>query len=324
MGAWSTKIFDNDFTMDIITEYKILLGYGISPEETYEKIYGYFAKDFIGKDNEDDFWLGIALYQWKNGILIDEVRENALRCMDDGQYLERWKESGEKVYQKRKKVLEEFKDKLLHEVNPRKKKFPKCPAYYREKTDWKVGDLIAYKMTQKPYEGKYNDDDANKVSMTKRKLRNEYFLLRVIDIEKRPVSHICPDLDFASEALVMLYDWHGKDVPSPDLVGSLDFIPFVMGVEEKILDKSGKFLEVPFCVQKLGSAVMLSKEQGGAEVCETIVLENDIKFIHSFPRLWLEHPYYRRHCPSQLNYTLAQTYTGFDYKKEFYFFTDRQ
>ncbi len=324
MGTWSTRIFDNDITMDIIGEYKILLGYGISPEETYEKIYAYFAKDFIGKDNKDDFWLGIALYQWKNGILIDEVKENALRCIDDEQYLERWKDSGEKVYQKRKKVLEEFKDKLLHEVNPRKKKFPKCPAYYREKTDWEIGDLIAYKITEKPYEGGYNNDIANKVSITEHKLFNKYFLLRVIDIEKRPVSQICPDLDYTSEARVMLYDWYGDKVPSPQLVKELDFIPFVGGVEEEVLDEFGKFLETPFYVQKLGSAVMLSKEPGGVAVCETTVLDNDSKFIDALPQLWLEHPFYYRRSPSQLNYILAQTYTEFDYKKEFCFFTDRQ
>ena len=127
MGAWSTRIFDNDAAMDIVGEYKILLGYGVSPEETYQKISEYFGKDYIGKDEEDDYWLSIAYFQWKNGILLDEVKENAIRCIEDERFLERWKDSGEKVYQKRKKVLEEFKDKLKNEVHPTKKKFPKCP-----------------------------------------------------------------------------------------------------------------------------------------------------------------------------------------------------
>ena len=35
MGAWSTRIFDNDMTADILAEYKTLLGYGILPEEAY-------------------------------------------------------------------------------------------------------------------------------------------------------------------------------------------------------------------------------------------------------------------------------------------------
>lgn len=133
MGAWSTRIFDDDGAADILAEYKILLGYGIPPEEAYQKVHDYFAENYIGSDDEDVFWLGIALYQWKNGILMDEVKENALRCIDDGEYLERWRESGEKVYQKRKETLRVFKDKLLNEVNEKKKKFSKCPAYYRKK-----------------------------------------------------------------------------------------------------------------------------------------------------------------------------------------------
>lgn len=31
MGAWSAEIFDDDDAADIIDEYKILLGYGMSP-----------------------------------------------------------------------------------------------------------------------------------------------------------------------------------------------------------------------------------------------------------------------------------------------------
>ena len=176
MGAWSTRIFDNDMT----AEYKTLLGYGILPEEAYNKVYEYFAKDFIEQDDEDDFWLGIALFQWKNGILLDEVKENALRCIDNEEYLERWKDSGEKIYQKRKNVLSEFKEKLLHEVNPTKKKFPKPPTYLREKTDWKVGDLIAYKITEKPIEKETNDENKKKDCATQNKLFHKYLLLRVI------------------------------------------------------------------------------------------------------------------------------------------------
>ena len=48
MGAWTTRIFDDDGVADILAEYKILLGYGVSPEEAYKKVYDYFAKDYIG------------------------------------------------------------------------------------------------------------------------------------------------------------------------------------------------------------------------------------------------------------------------------------
>ena len=318
MGAWSTRIFDNDMTADILTGYKTLRGYGISPEEAYNKVYEYFAKDFIGQDDEDDFWLGIALFQWKNGILLDEVKENAIRCIDNEEYLERWKDSGEKIYQKRKNVLAEFKEKLLYEVNPVKKKFPKPPAYLREKTDWKVGDLIAYKITQKLSENEPNNDNAKKVRVTQHEIFNKYFLLRVVDIKKRPISKICPNLDFGSESKVMLYDWFGKEAPAIDLVKKLEFKSILASVQKKYFDNEGNFLEEPTWFQYMVSGVCLSKEPDGKSVCETIVLENDSKFCDEMPDLWSEHPNSINLCPSQFNYTLAETYTDFGYEKKFY------
>ena len=66
MGTWSPRIFDNDGAEDIISEYKILLGYGIPPLETYQKIKAYFYPDYQGGCDEDVYWLAIALYQWQN------------------------------------------------------------------------------------------------------------------------------------------------------------------------------------------------------------------------------------------------------------------
>lgn len=73
MGAWSTRIFDDDGAEDIISEYRILLGYGVSPEKTYHLIKEHFYQDYAGGDEEDVYWLSIALYQWQNGILMEEI-----------------------------------------------------------------------------------------------------------------------------------------------------------------------------------------------------------------------------------------------------------
>ena len=212
----------------------------------------------------------------------------------------------------------EFKNQLLYEVNPTKKKFPKCPSYYREKTDWEVGDLIAYKITQEPYKGVYEGKYARMAAVTEQKIYNKYFLLRVIDIRKHPVSQIYPDLDFASEALVMLYDWYGTEVPSPDLVKTLEFIPIHGGVQSESFDKNGNYLEMPIYHERLISAIYLSKEYSNAKVCETIVLENDQKFCKEKPQLWCEHPESKNNCPSQFNFNLAFTYTDLGLEKRFW------
>ena len=48
MGAWTTRIMDDDGVRDIIDEYKILMGYGVQPEDAYKAIYEYFYKDYEG------------------------------------------------------------------------------------------------------------------------------------------------------------------------------------------------------------------------------------------------------------------------------------
>lgn len=78
MGAWTTRIFDDDGASDIRAEYRILLGYGVPLEEAYRLIKDNFYKDYENSDDEDVYWLSIALYQWQNGILMDEVKENAI------------------------------------------------------------------------------------------------------------------------------------------------------------------------------------------------------------------------------------------------------
>ena len=86
MGAWTTRIFDDDGAADIRSEYRILLGYGVPNEKAYELIRDCYYKVYEKEDDEDIYWLAIALYQWQNGILLDEVKENALRCIDKREY----------------------------------------------------------------------------------------------------------------------------------------------------------------------------------------------------------------------------------------------
>ena len=225
MGAWSTRIFDNDASMDVLTEYRTLLGYGMEPKETYQKISDYYGKDYIGQDDEDDYWLAIAYFQWKNGILMDEVKENALRCLENDSFLERWLESGKKVYEQRKRTLEEFKNNMLNITNPAKKKFPKCPAYLRSKTVYKVGDIIVFKNNY--VLSNYQNELFSRISECSKKLKGKYFLLKVVDIEKRPVSHLCPELDYVSSAIAVLYDWVGEKKPNIEEVSGLHLKYFV-------------------------------------------------------------------------------------------------
>ena len=277
MGAWSAEIFDDDGAGEIKEEYKILLGYGISPEEAYKKIEEYFYPDYQGEHDEDVYWLSIALFQWKNGILSEEVKQQALRCIEDDTYLERWKDSGKEIYEERKRILEELKYNLLNVVNERKKRFPKCPKYYRNKTEWEVGDLLAYKMISPMFEwGELVDvETKRRLKKAQELIKDRYILLRVVDIDVIPVSSICPELDYSSSSVVMLYDWVGDELPSDDRIRQLEWKPLVSEYR-----KNMKKIVSSFCLELDGS-----KEDKFE--CEITLLKHEKKY--QIPQMYKEH-----------------------------------
>jgi len=67
------------------------------------------------------FWLAIAAFQQKYGILLPEVKDKAIEIIDSGKSMEIWEDSDKKSIEKRKKVLAELKDKLQSPPLPRKK-----------------------------------------------------------------------------------------------------------------------------------------------------------------------------------------------------------
>ena len=313
MGAWSTRIFDNDIAMDILTEYKAMLGYKVSPEIAYAKIKDYFEKDFIGEDDEDDYWLALAYFQWKNGILIDEVKKNALRCLEDEKYLERWADSGAKVLEKRKQTLAEFKYNLENVVNPTKKSFPKPPAYLREKTPFKVGDIISYQLKSCLY-GEV-PEPYNIAAENSKKLRDKYFILKVVDIKKLAVSQLCPELDYSSSAVIMVYDWIGDNKPVLQILSSLKFRKLCNGITWRSIDfDTMQKLDNPYFEREFRPAFCLYITDffNNEYNCEISVIGNDPSTDINKIDLWLEYP----RCiegKSSFDITLVDSFTEYDY-----------
>lgn len=302
MGAWSTRIFDDDGAADIISEYRILLGYGLSPEKAYKLIQDRFYQEYVGGDEEDVYWLSIALYQWQKGILMEKVKGGAIRCIDDEEYLERWKDSGRKVYEKRKQVLQTLKDKLLHEINP-VKKVAKCPAYYRSKTKWNVGDLLAYRMLEKyPHLAESEYENSRKLGECREMLEGKYVLLRVVENKRKPVTELYPELDYMSWSNIMLYDWMGEEIPSEEEIKK---IPFKKIVCTRFSNG----------ICRISSAASLNYEKSDKMRAEIIYLGNDSSFAERKPELYLENP----RCPGlsipEFNYHLLYTFASIQDKE---------
>lgn len=102
-----------------------------------------------------------------------------------------------------------------------------------------MGDLITYKMISPMLEwGELAEEEKKRLYKSQKLLKEKYVLLRVVDVDKMPVSSVCPELDYSSSAVVMLYDWVGDECPNEKDISLISFKPFVSdywGKKKKIV-----------------------------------------------------------------------------------------
>ena len=101
------------------------------------------------------FWLALADTQWKFGVLLPDVKENALRWINElkSQTADTWMERG------KGKHWMTYRQKFLPlppVKKPKKKRIYKC--------EWKIGDVFAYQLKA--------------ILLKKRGLHGRYFLIQ--------------------------------------------------------------------------------------------------------------------------------------------------
>lgn len=172
MGTWGTSIFSDDYTSDIKREYQTLLAFGISNEEALNKIMAYFNVD--SRLNDCRFWFAIASIQLKYKCLDKCVADTAIDLINKGGDVEEWKEDDDK--KKRRIVLEKLKHEIITYVaSDSKIKIPKPKV---NKANWKVGDILSYRLINNRFAPFYN----------------KYIGLQIVNIRKTAISHIMPEL----------------------------------------------------------------------------------------------------------------------------------
>lgn len=139
MGAWGVKLYQDDVACDVKEEYIEALKKGISNEEITKKLIEEYTS-YEDEEEESVFWFALADIQWKYGRLLKEVKNNAIKFIDEEVDLERWKENS-KLLEKRKRVLLELKEKLNMPQPPEKKVKGNEKPY---KCEWQIGDVFAY------------------------------------------------------------------------------------------------------------------------------------------------------------------------------------
>lgn len=208
MGAMGPAIFSDDLAADVRREYTSLLSIGKTDDDAEQLIINYYSF-LLGKDEPDEavFWFALALSEWNKGRLSNFVKAKALYYIEDGSDLARWDIPTEQNnYHRRAKVLDDLKAKLLSD-QPARKKVKKAVIH---RCPWREGALLAYRAVNCP------QDDP---------LYNNYLLLRVVDVTRSSLSVIAPDDYFDERMIVAVYGWSGNDIPTPDIVKELEFVP---------------------------------------------------------------------------------------------------
>ena len=192
MGAWGTGLYQDDDTCDIKDEYLTYLRIGMSNEEALEELIECNEELIEDEEIGQVFWLALADTQWKYGRLTKEVKEKALEVINSGKDLERWEED-KKLYEKRKKVLEELKERL-NTKQPEEKKIRKMTF---TRPNWNVGDILLYQIQEEDLKG--------------HKWYGKYVLLKVMGTKKYNIGSLDMDIYYNEYEMLGLYNWIGNE-----------------------------------------------------------------------------------------------------------------
>lgn len=142
MGNWGYKPTQSDTFLDILDTFKTNYNLGDTPEESEQLILDEYSK--ISNDDAEiqDLIFGIAYGHWHINSIKEKHFSQMAEIIEKDFGMELWKEQGEKSYEKRKKSLIEFKNKLK---TPRKTilKRKKIKQYI---CPFDVGDIISIKL----------------------------------------------------------------------------------------------------------------------------------------------------------------------------------
>ena len=218
MGAWNASINGNDTAQDLKSEYQAAFFYN-DVETALVKIDTYVRSMFDESDEEEwsCYFYSLAEFMWKHGILTEDVRARAIDMIDSGFGLEIWELEGTSTLNKRKKVLAEFRGKLLSLQPPKKK----IRFNLHMKPIFQTGDLVALQLKtldkHYPAHSKLGEDIFKGYD-------GKYIVLRKVGDEISQYSSIEPQLkDYWAK--FQLYNAIFDDCPSAEQLRNVPFVP---------------------------------------------------------------------------------------------------
>ena len=234
MGAWGPGIYSNDTASDVRDTCQEIFAF-VSLEEGNKLIFNEY-KELLDMNLMDDdyasFWYALADWQWKHGMLIDEIKDKTLKLLENYTGLSEWEADASKAtVKKRKDVLDKLKEQLLSPQPPLKK-----PKSNLKKPKHKPGDIIILKSDSDHvcwndgstflfYKDKYNQViDARKKPLKDVYLGNKYIALLCVGsvFEKRYSRYI----DIMDEySVYAVYDYISDKEPDINDLKEIGFLP---------------------------------------------------------------------------------------------------
>ena len=218
MGAWNASINGNDTAQDLKNEYQAAFFYN-DVETALAKIDGYVRSMFDESDEEEwsCYYYSLAEFMWKHGILTEVVRDRTIGMIDSGFGLEIWELEGISTLNKRKKVLAEFREKLLSPQPPKKK----IRFNLHMNHIFQTGDLIALQLKTLdkyyPAHSKLGED-------VFRGYDGKYIVLRKVGDKINQYSSIEPQLkDYW--AVFQLYNAVFDECHTVEQLKNISFVP---------------------------------------------------------------------------------------------------
>lgn len=216
MGTWGYRLYSDDVACDVQDYYKKCLHSGLSDIEAENAVIESFSEELSDNDDRDIVIFALADTEWSLGRLSDGVKKCAIIAIDSGNNLKLWEDSGDKIFNCRKSVLNKLKDKLLSPMPPRKK----ISKYRIYKCEWQLGDVFAYKLES---EAVQNNEYANRYLLIQKvseglwypghtvpivffKLSNDDRLPSINDIN----NIRCLKIAIGEKTPDVIYDYRGK------------------------------------------------------------------------------------------------------------------
>ena len=147
MGTWGAKLINDDFTLDIISEFFELFDNGEDPKDIRTKLKSSYADSIEDDDEGHLFWFALAKAQWDIGFLDKDILEKVEDIVNSDIDTKKWIELDGENPEKRQKLIKEFaKEIKTPRIKPRKIK-----RKILRSSPFEAGDVVVFQTSNGNY-----------------------------------------------------------------------------------------------------------------------------------------------------------------------------